>query len=118
MSDVPLPFWAAAPAAFLLICAGALALIGSIGLLRMKTFYARMHPPTMGTILGTGCVLIASMLVSAGIFHRAAIHETLIIFFVAITSPVTAMTLMRAAVYRAGSESGDEAAPPHGIDDH
>ena len=46
-------------AAALLVLAGAsLALIGSVGLLRMKTFYERLHPPTKGTTLGTGLVLI------------------------------------------------------------
>ncbi len=35
--------------------------LGSIGLLRLKDFYSRMHPPTMGMTLGSGCVLIASM---------------------------------------------------------
>ena len=66
MTGVELPLWAALPAGVLLIAGGLLVVIGSLGLLRMPDFYARMHPPTMGTTLGTGCVLIASMLVNAG----------------------------------------------------
>ena len=100
MSAMSFPLWVSVPAALLLICGGAFALIGSIGLLRMKTFYARMHPPTMGTTLGVGCVLIASMLISSVILHRPAVHEILISLFIAITSPISAMTLMRAAVHR------------------
>jgi multicomponent K+:H+ antiporter subunit G len=100
MSELALQPWAALPAALLLICGGLLALIGSLGLLRMGSFYARMHPPTMGATLGTGCVLIASMLVSSALLRRPVIHEILITLFVLITSPVSAMTLMRAAVYR------------------
>ncbi len=103
MSELTLPLWAAFPAALLLICGGLLALIGSLGLLRMKSFYARMHPPTMGTTLGTGCVLVASMLVSSALLHRTIIHELLITVFILITSPVSAMTLMRAAVSRTGT---------------
>lgn len=102
MSNPALPLWAALPAALLVICGGAFALIGSIGLLRMKTFYARMHPPTMGTTLGAGCVLIASMLVFSAALHRPVIHEVLITLFVVITSPISAMTLMRAAIRRTG----------------
>jgi multicomponent K+:H+ antiporter subunit G len=102
MSNASLPLWAALPAALLAICGGAFALIGSIGLLRMKTFYARMHPPTMGTTLGVGCVLIASMLVFSATLQRPVIHEVLIILFVVITSPISAMTLMRAAIRRTG----------------
>jgi multicomponent K+:H+ antiporter subunit G len=100
MSELALPWWVAFPAGFLLICGGLLALIGSLGLLRMRSFYARMHPPTMGTTLGTGCVLVASMLVSSALLHRPVIHEILITLFVLLTSPVSAMTLMRAAVSR------------------
>jgi multicomponent K+:H+ antiporter subunit G len=94
------PLWAALPAAFLLVCGGLLTVIGSLGLLRLKDFYARIHAPTMGSTLGTGCVLIASMLVSSAVAGRPVIHELLITLFIVLTSPVTAMLLMRAAIYR------------------
>jgi multicomponent K+:H+ antiporter subunit G len=100
MSETAFPIWAALPAALLLIFGGLFALIGSLGLLRMGSFYARMHPPTMGTTLGIGCVLIASMLVSSALLKRPVIHELLITLFVLITSPVSAMTLMQAALSR------------------
>jgi multicomponent K+:H+ antiporter subunit G len=100
MKELALPLWAAVPAALLLICGGLLAFIGSLGLLRMKTFYARMHPPTMGTTLGSGCVLVASMLVFSSLLQRPVIHELLITLFVLITTPVSAMTLTRAALHR------------------
>ena len=92
--------WAAIPAAVLLICGGLLALVGSLGLLRMKDPHARMHPPAMGATLGEGCVLIASMLVSSASLQRMVIQELLITAFMLITTPVSAMTLMRAAVTR------------------
>ena len=100
MTDVILPAWAAIPAGILLILGGLLVVIGSLGLLRLPDFYSRMHPPTMGTTLGTGCVLAASMLVSSALLGRPVIHELLITLFVVMTAPVTAMTLARAAIYR------------------
>jgi multicomponent K+:H+ antiporter subunit G len=100
MIEFDLPAWAAIPAALLLIVGGLFALIGSLGLLRLPDFYARMHPPTMGTTLGVGCVLLASMLVSSALLHRAVIHEILITVFMAISTPTSAMLLMRAAVSR------------------
>jgi multicomponent K+:H+ antiporter subunit G len=106
MSEFTLPLWAAFPAAVFLICGGLLALIGSIGLLRMRSFYARMHPPTMGATLGSGCVLLASMLVTSALLQRPVIHELLITVFVLITAPVSAMTLMRAAVSRVQDPRG------------
>ena len=92
--------WFALSAALLLICGGLLTLVGSLGLLRLDTFYARIHAPTMGNTLGAGCVLLASILVSSALAQRPVIHEVLITVFILLTSPVTAMLLMRAAVFR------------------
>ena len=101
MTDgMDLPLWAVIPAALLLVGGGLLALIGALGLLRLPDFFARMHPPTMTTSLGTGCVLLASMLVSSALAQRPVLHELLIAVFIVITSPVTTMLLMRAAIYR------------------
>jgi multicomponent K+:H+ antiporter subunit G len=108
VSEVPL--WAAVPASVLLIAGGLLAVIGSFGLLRLPDFYQRMHPPTMGTTLGVGCTLLASMLVSSGAAGRPVIHELLITLFVVMTAPVTAMLLVRAAGYRAGRQAATDAA--------
>jgi multicomponent K+:H+ antiporter subunit G len=95
-----LPAWAAIPAALLLILGGLSTAIGSLGLARLGTFFQRMHGPSMGTTLGTGCVLIASVLVSTALANRPVVHEILITVFVVITAPMTAMLLMRAAVRR------------------
>ncbi|HUG73945.1 MAG TPA: monovalent cation/H(+) antiporter subunit G [Steroidobacteraceae bacterium] len=100
MNELALPLWAALPAALLLVAGGLLALIGSLGLLRLPDFYARLHAPTMGTTLGTGCVLLASMLVTSALLHRPVIHEILIAVFMVLSAPVTAMLLIRAAVAR------------------
>lgn len=95
-----LPLWASVPATILLIAGGLLALIGSLGLLRLRSFYARMHGPSMGNTLGAGCVLVASMLLSSALAQRPVVHEILITLFIVMTSPITAMLLMRAALYR------------------
>lgn len=96
--DVPL--WVAIPAAALLVIGGLLTVVGALGLLRLQDFYARIHAPTMGSTLGTGCVLCASILVSSALAQRPVVHELLITIFIVITSPVTAMLLMRAAIFR------------------
>jgi multicomponent K+:H+ antiporter subunit G len=97
MNEIPLSPWVAVPAAVLLICGGLLTVVGSLGLLRLRDFYARMHSPTLGATLGTGCVLVASMLVSSELMNRLVIHELLIAAFLTMTAPVTAILLMRAA---------------------
>jgi multicomponent K+:H+ antiporter subunit G len=100
MTAADVPLWAALPAAVLLICGGLLTVVGSLGLLRLDSFFARIHAPTMGSTLGAGCVLIASMLTSTALAQRPVIHELLITLFILITAPVTTMLLMRAAILR------------------
>ena len=95
-----LPLWASLPAALLLIGGGILTLLGSLGLLRLDDFFARVHAPTMGSTLGTYCVLTASMLVSSALAARPVIHELLIALLILITAPVTTMILMSAAIRR------------------
>lgn len=106
-----LPLWAALLVALLLLLGSGLALIGSIGLLRLSTFYERVHAPTLGTTLGIGCVLLASMLFFSVLQTRLVLHEILIAVFMVVTTPVTLMLLARAALYRDRVE-GDATAPP------
>ncbi len=95
-------------AAGILIVLGALlALSGSLGLLRLKSFYERVHPPTMGTTLGTGLILIGSMLHFSVLEGRPVLHEILIGALMTVTTPVTYMLLMRAALHRDRAEGRD-----------
>lgn len=95
-----LPIWISIPVALLLIISGVLTLTGSLGLLRLPTFYSRIHAPTLGNTLGVFCVLVASILVSSFLEQRLIVHQILITVFLVITSPVTAMLLMRAGIKR------------------
>lgn len=102
MMESELPLWAAVPAAILLVCGGLLCLLGAIGLVRLQSFYMRIHSPAMGNTLGTGCILLASILVSSAMASRPVLHEVLITLFMVMTAPVTAMFIMRGAIYRTG----------------
>jgi multicomponent K+:H+ antiporter subunit G len=86
--------------ALLAVLGAALALVGSFGLLRLRTFYERVHPPTMGTTLGLGCILLASMVLFSALGSRAVVHEIVIAVFAIVTTPVTYVLLVRAAVRR------------------
>jgi len=100
VSAALLPPWAAIAVTLLLLLAGALVLIGALGLLRLSNFYQRSHATAMINTLGAGCVLVASMVYFGATGSRPVIHELLITVFVVLTAPVTAMLLMRAAVHR------------------
>ncbi len=104
IAPVELPAWAALLTAALVLAGAVITLIGSLGLLRLGTFYARVHAPTLGTTLGAGSILIASMLFFTVLQTRPVVHELLITVFVSLTTPVTLMLLVRAALLRDQSE--------------
>lgn len=95
-----LPLWAAIPAAAFLVLGAGLTLIGSVGLVRLQTFYDRIHAPTLGTSWGAGGIIVASIIVFSVSQSRPVLHELLVGLFITITTPVTLMLLGRAALYR------------------
>lgn len=94
--------------AVLLIGGAAITLIGSLGLLRLRTFYERVHAPTLGTTLGTACIGAASMIYFSALGIRPVPHEMLIVVFVTVTTPITLMILVHAALLRDRSENNEE----------
>lgn len=94
--------------AVLLIGGAAITLIGSLGLLRLRTFYERVHAPTLGTTLGTACVGIASMVYFSTLATRPVLHEVLIVVFVTVTTPITLTILVHAALLRDRSENNGD----------
>jgi multicomponent K+:H+ antiporter subunit G len=85
---------------FMLMLGGCIVFIGALGLLRLPTFYQRIHGPAITVTLGTGCILIASMVYFTAAQARLVVHELLITLFVMMTAPVVSMLIMRVAVYR------------------
>ncbi|MFA7436954.1 monovalent cation/H(+) antiporter subunit G [Castellaniella sp.] len=102
-----LPIWAALLVSALLIVAGLVTLVGSLGLLRLRTFRERMHAPTMGMTLGAFCVALSATIMASLLQHRPIFHEWLISLFLILTSPVTAILLMQSARQRR-SRSGKD----------
>lgn len=105
-----LPAWAALLTAFLVLVGASLTLIGAIGTLRFRTFFERVHAPTLGTSWGTGAIVLASSLLFSVLGSRLVFPELLIGVFVSITTPVTLMLLARASLYRERSEIASAAA--------
>jgi multicomponent K+:H+ antiporter subunit G len=106
-----LPGWAAALTALLLLLGAGLTLTGSVGLLRLGSFYERVHAPTLGTTMGIGCVLLASMVFFSVLQSRPIVHELLIAGLMVVTTPISLMILARAALYRDRREN-NAAVPP------
>lgn len=88
-----------------LVVGAAVTLIGSLGLLTLRSFYERVHAPTLGTTLGTACIAIASMIYFSALGTRPVLHELLIIVLITATTPVGLMILVNAARVRDKSEN-------------
>jgi multicomponent K+:H+ antiporter subunit G len=96
-------------AAFLVLAGAALAFLGALGLLRMPTFFERVHPPTLGTTLGAWLIIAGSLLHAGVVEGRLVVHEVAIGLFLMVTTPITFLLLGRAALRR--EEGGPDAAP-------
>lgn len=106
-----LPLWVEVLVAVLLLLSSLFALSGALGLIRLKNFFQRMHPPALASTLGTWCVALASILYFSVLKDGPVLHAWLIPVLMAITVPVTTLLLARAALFRkrmAGDEVPEE----------
>lgn len=95
-----LPLWVELIVALLLLASGALALIGALGLLRLKTFFQRMHAPAVTTSLCIWCVAVAAIVYFSARDGRLELQAWLIMILLAVTAPITTSLLARAALFR------------------
>jgi multicomponent K+:H+ antiporter subunit G len=87
--------------ALLLVGAG-FVLVGSLGLVRLPDFYARLHGPTKATTLGAGATLLASVIYFSARGEGWSLHELLVIVFLFLTAPVSAHLMAKATRYLEG----------------
>lgn len=76
-------------------------LTGTIGLLRLKDVYSRMHATSKSTTFGVVGVLLAALLYFRFLGLSSGLKEILILGVLFLTAPVGAHMIARAA-YRAG----------------
>ncbi|CAM3012645.1 multisubunit potassium/proton antiporter, PhaG subunit (TC 2.A.63.1.1) [Paracoccus aminovorans] len=109
-----LPPWAALIVAVLVVSGATLTVLGGVGLVRLKSFYQRLHAPTLGYSYGTLLIILASMLMFTLLEGRIVVHELMIGIFIMATTPITLLMLGRAALRRdRDAKLGhDEEVPP------
>ncbi|MDD2178192.1 monovalent cation/H(+) antiporter subunit G [Acidovorax sp. D2M1] len=105
-----LPLWLEIIVAVLVLAGAALALLGSFGLLRLPTFFERVHAPSIIATLGCWLIMHGTVLYFSVADRSLALHALLIAVFVAITVPVMSIFLMRAALFRA-RQAGQDVPP-------
>ena len=96
-----LPLWAEIVVAVLVLLGATLALLGSIGLLRLPTFFERVHAPSIIATSASWSIVYASVLFFSLQNQTLALHPILIALLLAITVPITTIFLMRAGLFRA-----------------
>lgn len=96
-----LPLWLEIIVAMLVLSGAGLALLGSTGLLRLPTFFERVHAPAIIATLGCWLIMHGTVLYFSVADSSLALHALLIAVFVAITVPIMSIFLMRAALFRA-----------------
>ncbi|WP_082672426.1 cation:proton antiporter [Luteimonas abyssi] len=72
--------------------------LGSFSLVKLSSFFLRIHGPTKASALGVGCILIVSIVYHT--FYGAGLHprEVLITVFVFLTAPVSAILMSQSAL--------------------
>ena len=106
-----LPFWIEIIVAILLLASAVLTLGASWGLVRMRTFVQRMHPPALAYVGASWCVTFASIVYFSAQNEGPQLHVWLIIILLSITVPITTVLLARAALFR-GRRLNDATLPP------
>ena len=101
MNGQDLPLWLDISVSLLVLAGAAIAFLGSLGLLRLKSYFERVHAPAIIATLGMWCIMHACIFYFSLLGHDMALHPLLIALFIAITVPVTTIFLMRAALFRA-----------------
>ena len=84
---------------FLIVGGAVLTFIGSLGLVRLRDFYTRLHGPTKATTLGVGCLLIASAVYFSTRGTGISLHEVLVTLFLFMTAPISAHLLAKAGLH-------------------
>ncbi|MEM0910849.1 MAG: Na+/H+ antiporter subunit G [Pseudomonadota bacterium] len=82
-----------------LVIGGIFILVGSIGLIRLRDFYTRLHAPTKATTVGLGSLLFGTMFYQYFTQGKLSVSELLITLFLVITAPVVAHMLAKVAMH-------------------
>ena len=101
MNEFVLPLWAEILIAVLVLGGALIALLGSLGLMRLESYFERVHTPSIIATMGCWLIMWATFVFFSATGQGLALHALLIAIFIAVTVPITTIFLMRAALFRA-----------------
>ena len=100
----PLPLWAEILVSLLLLASAVFTLAAAIGLVRLQSFFQRMHPPALIYTGAAWCVTLASITYFSAQGHGLVLHVWIIIILLSITVPIATVLLARAVLFRIRQE--------------
>ena len=112
MSLDTVPLWAQIVVGCLLLLSAVLTLAAAWGVLRLRDFFERLHPPALALVGSAWCVTLASMLFFSLHDGTLQLRTWLIIIVLSITVPITSALLARAALFRKRQENTPGIPPP------
>ncbi len=110
--NVTLPLWAEWTLAVLLVISGISALLAAWGVLRLKDFFQRMHPPALGFTAASWSAALASAIYFSIVQEGLALRSWIIVVVLSITVPITTVLLARAAMFRRRQQAEPAKRPP------
>ena len=97
----------------LLLCAsGAASVVAGLGIVRLPSFFLRMHPPAVAATFGVWSVALASTLAFSVVEGMPVLHAWVIPLALAVTTPMTTVLLARAALFRRRQQGAVDVPPP------
>lgn len=97
---LPVSLWAEILVSLLLLASAVFTLAAAIGLVRLQSFFQRMHPPALIYTGAAWCVTLASITYFSAQGHGLVLHVWIIIILLSITVPIATVLLARAALFR------------------
>ena len=82
---LPVPLWAEILVSLLLLASAVFTLAAAIGLVRLQSFFQRMHPPALIYTGAAWCVTLASITYFSAQGHGLVLHVWIIIILLSIT---------------------------------
>ena len=98
MSAQPLALWAEITVDALVLMGAAIALAGSLGLLRLGSFFERVHAPAIIATTGCWCIMHGTLLYFSLQGQGIAAHPLLIALFSFVGTTAMAKFLLRGEV--------------------
>ena len=110
MVQISIPLWAQIIISILLLISGFFAVLAALGTVRFDSYFQRMHPTGIVTTLGSWCICGAVFIFFSVIENKPALYALLIALLLAITLPISTVTLSRTVLFR--KRQAGKPAPP------